>query len=1233
MAATEPADSSSAENLERLEATSNPGELAPGELATAALTGLASLRLTVVLLASLMFLVFVGTLAQVDHGIWYVVDHSYFRVWLATVELQTFERFVQMFAPIEWNLAGAFPFPGGYTIGTLMAINLLSAHRLRFKVTAKGNRLSLGLAVVAIGALLTWLVIRSGMDNAIESELSPDFCNILWHGLRASLLALALAGAYTLLLSYGRIRRVEWSLLLGIVVLLAGAIGYLLINPDIRLDSSGLRILWQLLKGGVAGGVLLVGCAMVFGRRAGIVLLHGGVLLLMFSEMWTGYTAHESNMTIFEGQTANYSYDTRHTELAIIDSDSSESEDKVAVIPATLLQAAAKTGKRIVHVDLPFDLEVSQFLSNSQLRELAASDTNLADAGAGKRFLAENAKANSGVSMASGVDMPSVYARLFKKGTDESLGTYLFSTAPFMTFGAGGPRESYLAKESIEAGTKPYSVSLRFARHYKPYTITLIDFSNDTYAATNKTRNYSSDIRLQDSERNVDHEVRIWMNNPLRYRGETFYQASFDENNPIAATVLQVVTNPGWMMPYVACMLVGVGMLAHFWPMILRFVRRRTEQASRQQASDDIPAASVSSGTLARWFPLAMLLLFGGYVGGKARMPDLPQHESQIHQFGKLPVQYQGRIQPLDTVARNALQIFSGRQEVEVFVDGKALREKLPAIRWLLDVISDAPTAREHCIFRIDNLELLDVLKLERRPGSFRYSLADLAPALAQPRDENDKRTSSLLDKQNQLARSTPKEQRSLYQRKVLELFGKLNNYYMLRGVFSSPRIRAERDHIMEDMQVVNAQIQSLHNGIKKSGLQLIHAIPPTEAGKPWMFLLDAEFQLLKDRVLGKEVNPATVAMTGMLQAFARDDAGEFNKRLYEYNKVLGDYEQSIDANLSTLLSQGKNRREILNRKKVDFEVFFNQFSPFYYAAVLYFVAFVLAAFSWLGWSGPLEKAANWLIQFTFVLHTLALVGRIYISGRPPVTNLYSSAIFIGWACVLAGLILEALYRWGIGNMVASVTGFLTLVIAYNLSLDGDTFVVLQAVLDTQFWLATHVVCITLGYAATFLAGFLGMIFIVRSHLLGSITGVQRQQLTRMIYGTLCFAIFFSFIGTVLGGLWADDSWGRFWGWDPKENGALIIVLWNALVLHARWGALVGPKGLACLAIGGNIVTSWSWFGVNELGVGLHAYGGSETSTTTWLLAFAVSQLLLIALGMLPGNWFRTGGRLPSSRH
>jgi cytochrome c biogenesis factor len=137
------------------------------------------------------------------------------------------------------------------------------------------------------------------------------------------------------------------------------------------------------------------------------------------------------------------------------------------------------------------------------------------------------------------------------------------------------------------------------------------------------------------------------------------------------------------------------------------------------------------------------------------------------------------------------------------------------------------------------------------------------------------------------------------------------------------------------------------------------------------------------------------------------------------------------------------------------------------------------------------------------------------------------------------------------------------------------------------------------------------------------------KSLTRMIYGIVCFATLFSFVGTVLGGIWADQSWGRFWGWDPKENGALIIVLWNALILHLRWGGMIRERGMATAAVIGNIVTSWSWFGVNMLGIGLHSYGFMD-SAFYWLLAFVASQLALIVIGSMPlQKWKSFKGTIP----
>jgi ABC-type transport system involved in cytochrome c biogenesis permease subunit len=205
--------------------------------------------------------------------------------------------------------------------------------------------------------------------------------------------------------------------------------------------------------------------------------------------------------------------------------------------------------------------------------------------------------------------------------------------------------------------------------------------------------------------------------------------------------------------------------------------------------------------------------------------------------------------------------------------------------------------------------------------------------------------------------------------------------------------------------------------------------------------------------------------------------------------------------------------------------------------------------------------------------------------------------------------------------------------VAHNLGNDGDTMQMMQAVLDSNFWLATHVVTITLGYSAAFLAGTLGAAWIALAFLArlgGRKPGPGRaRSLAKMIYAVACFALLLSFVGTVLGGIWADQSWGRFWGWDPKENGAALIVLHLSLILHARWGGLIRDRGLAVLAVAGNIVTAWSWFGTNMLGAGLHSYGFMD-SAASWLAIFVGAQIALMALAVWasPGP-ARTGATPP----
>jgi ABC-type transport system involved in cytochrome c biogenesis permease subunit len=383
------------------------------------------------------------------------------------------------------------------------------------------------------------------------------------------------------------------------------------------------------------------------------------------------------------------------------------------------------------------------------------------------------------------------------------------------------------------------------------------------------------------------------------------------------------------------------------------------------------------------------------------------------------------------------------------------------------------------------------------------------------------------------------------------------------------------------------------------------YTVPPRSRGEKWKTLIDAVAEVKQ----GGGDNPGARSMVTLLLSYMENKPDAFNREL-------ADYRHRLEGDMPATLAH------------TDFEYFFNNFAPFKVCAFLYVATFLLVCFSWVGWAQPLNRAAFGLLVVTLLVHTAALIGRMYLMERwfVFVTNLYSSAVFIGWGCAVVALILELIFRNGIGNIVAAVAGFVTMIIAHNLAGAGDTLEMMRAVLDTNFWLATHVTCVTLGYTATFVAGLLGILFILRGVLTGSLDRPTFTAITQALYGVVCFATLLSFTGTVLGGIWADQSWGRFWGWDPKENGALIIVIWNALILHARWAGLVKQRGTAVLAVFGNIVTLWSWFGVNMLGVGLHSYGFMAFNAVL-LATFIPFHLAVIALGLVPVQRWRSFGR------
>ena len=591
----------------------------------------------------------------------------------------------------------------------------------------------------------------------------------------------------------------------------------------------------------------------------------------------------------------------------------------------------------------------------------------------------------------------------------------------------------------------------------------------------------------------------------------------------------------------------------------------------------------------------------------------LPKPKGVLHtrEFGELPVLLNGRIQPLDSVARNSLLELRTKQTVAL--EGK---KELTAIEWLLEVMMKPEVADDRKVFRIDNGEVLSLLKLPEKEKYF--SFAQLRPSydeIGQQAQRIEKRETDKL--------STP-ENRSVFEKQLMKLHDAVILYQRLEVSLRPPRsddfvaeladykqavgpgvaaVRASQAGQSFDQNAYDRILGLLAQYQAVARFAYVLSVPPSQpevSRDDWKNIGTG----LMEAARGAGISPAIDFYAAMTTAYRQNKPAEFNQAVQQYRQWLGE-------------------KFVPELKKGRREFFFNDVQAFYKAMIIYVLTFLLACAFWFNSSEWLRRSAFYLMAFAWVIHTFGLVFRMCLEGRPPVTNLYSSAIFIGWGAVILGMVLERFYRDGIGTVVGSLAGFVTQVIAHNLAVGGDTMEMLRAVLDTNFWLATHVVVVTLGYASTFVAGLLAVIYIVRGLFTSTLADKTVKALSRMVYGIICFATLFSFVGTVLGGIWADQSWGRFWGWDPKENGALLIVIWNALILHARWGGIVRERGIMNLAVFGNVVTSFSWFGVNMLGIGLHSYGFMDAAFK-WLMMFVVSQLLLIGDGMLPRACWRS---------
>jgi ABC-type transport system involved in cytochrome c biogenesis permease subunit len=546
--------------------------------------------------------------------------------------------------------------------------------------------------------------------------------------------------------------------------------------------------------------------------------------------------------------------------------------------------------------------------------------------------------------------------------------------------------------------------------------------------------------------------------------------------------------------------------------------------------------------------------------------------------FALLPVQERGRVKPLWTVSKFALLRMNYRSEYSDTAGAKH-----DSLEWMLQVLLRPDEMRAERIFLVENSDVLDAIGLEHegRKRRDRYSFDELSPAFQK-----------LMELFHQYKHIDAKEQTPV-QSQIVDLASSLMEFEDYARFLDFARAG-------DVTKLMTSGGEGNEEAFKRiQGAWRLAILPPVDGSAEWLSPAHIIAQAMHNEAPAEEHLAMLVALEKLAST---DDPKAFKAAAEEF------------AGRSRALAKARGEY-----RKIPLEVSFYKLDPFYKALLLFVFGFVAVAVGWLRRTRVTTWLAILLTAGGLALTVTGIVIRCILNSRPPVTTLYETVPFITATGVLSALVIEWINRRRIALAAAPILGSLGLFIAHKFELidKEDTMKQLQAVLDTNFWLATHVTCITLGYAAGLLAAAIAHVYV-----LGKAFGLRRgdapfyRNIARMVYGVICFALVFSVVGTILGGVWANDSWGRFWGWDPKENGALLIVLAQLALIHGRMGGHLRDFGISMAAIFGGMVVSWSWWGVNLLGVGLHSYGFIGGVWTGLLSFWGLESMVLLAGGV-----------------
>jgi ABC-type transport system involved in cytochrome c biogenesis permease subunit len=583
--------------------------------------------------------------------------------------------------------------------------------------------------------------------------------------------------------------------------------------------------------------------------------------------------------------------------------------------------------------------------------------------------------------------------------------------------------------------------------------------------------------------------------------------------------------------------------------------------------------------------------------------------------FRTIPILHEGRIKPLESFARTYLLAFNG----------KSALPDMSAIAWLAELLFDPTADYKRDVFNIPNPDVVNALGLAWR-DAHHYSFDELSKALASTQN-----TITAIDKMDD-------SQRTASQRQLLELYDKVVAYTLISESLSllQPRFHIHDADLAHSIHVADNQDYTFlelipHENIILENVEKLRSKKPADLTPPERMqaflaldytqisehqrstlfrIIPPQWQMDHDEwlspwatVLGGHGSPQSADYLQLWQklgmAYTQNDATAWH-----------DYSQQTEAKAYVLA--GIHASEFKQR----LEVFYLQADLFTWVLAAYIFSFVLMVIALLSGQRAFYKAAAVIMPLAAAFHIGNIAMRIIIMGRPPVTTLYETTIFVSFIAVLISLLFEHKRRDTTGLTVGSIIGAVLLFISTRYAADGDTMEMLVAVLNTNFWLATHVVAVTMGYGCSLVAGTLGHIYLI-SRLAKPKDITAHTSLINTILAVALIAAFFATLGTILGGIWADQSWGRFWGWDPKENGAMLIVLWLLWLLHGKIAGQLTPINFASAAVLTNVVVALSWFGVNLLGVGLHSYGFTNHIAGNLGLFCGAEILFLIIMRVL----------------